>query len=161
MSFRVGASRYNCALRGVRLAVAEALMTDPQGESGAGGGGRYRTEPSQPVPAIPILAAAVGSFDQMPSWGPPAFVSSFAMLFLLLYWRACWSRASYWAAVILMAAAQVPFVIFARAIIQRNQLYILILMIADSLVGIVVTTLIAQLDPKSPINAHNYRSKRR
>ena len=132
----------------------------PENDAGARDGNRGRI--SQPAHVILIVAAVVaGGFDRVTrGWGAPIAASVLALLSLVLYWRNCWRRASFWASVGLMSVAQVPLVIFARPHIEQYRLNMLVFMIADGIAAAVVTSLIAQLDPNSPLNSRNYSSNR-
>ena len=118
---------------------------------------------SQTVQVVLILAAvAAGIFDHATrGWGAPIAAATFALVFLASYWRHCWSRASFWAGIALVAAAQVPFVIFARPRIEQNRPYMLLFLIVDGLFAALVITLIAQLDSNSPLNSRNYSNQRK
>ena len=110
-----------------------------------------------------IIAVAVvaGGFDRVTrGWGAPITASALALFYLTMYWRNCWERASFWASVVLISVAQVPLVILVRPHIEKYRLNMLVFMLADVIAAAVVTSLIAQLDPNSPLNTRNYSSNR-
>jgi uncharacterized protein (TIGR03382 family) len=137
-------------------------MPDAQGESGAAGQGVSRRGLSQPAHVLLLLGVLIAGFfnDATHGWGAPITASVFVLLGLVLSWRRCWNRVSFWAAVALMSAAQVPLVIFARPKIEQNRLYMLAFMVVDFFLVATAITFVAQLDPNSPLNTRNYSSQR-
>lgn len=118
-----------------------------------------------PSAHIVILAAAFiigGPLNGvLGGWGLPAGVAIIAVFFPIFYWRFCWKRSSFWAAITLVVAAQVPFAMLMRPLLQRDRAsYLLVFLFADPIVMMVVITLIAQLDRNSPLNSRNYSSAR-
>jgi hypothetical protein len=138
-------------------------MPDAQGESGAAGQDLSRRGLSHPAMFVMVLAALLaGVFLDyaFAGWGRPIAVAIVGLFFPVFYWRDCWNRPSFWAAIALVSAAQIPFVIFARPIIQRHPRNVLGLIFADPLLMTLLITLVSQLDPNSPLNTRNYVSKR-
>jgi hypothetical protein len=132
------------------------------GESGAAGQDLSRRGLSHPAHVIIVLTSilAWGLDHTLAGWGKPTSVAIVGLFFPVFYWRDCWNRPSFWAAIALVSAAQIPFVIFARPILQRNPQSMLGLLFADPLLMTLLITLVSQLDSDSPLNTRNYISKR-
>jgi hypothetical protein len=138
------------------------MTPDAQSESRTAWRGENRQGLSRTAHFIIIAVAVVaGGFDRVTrGWGAPITASVLVLFYLAMYWRNCWGRASFWVSVVLISVAQVPLVILARPKIEQNRLYMMGFMLGDIVAAAVVTSLIAQLDPNSPLNARNYSSNR-